>query len=53
MTFNLSFSFVETAQSATSHRSARKRQTVLKLRNKFSREVEGLAQLWNEDRSRR
>ncbi|KYQ53159.1 Cytochrome P450 4C1, partial [Trachymyrmex zeteki] len=51
-TFNLLFAFVESAQSATSHRLARKRRTVLKLRNKFSREAEGLAQLRNEDRSR-
>ncbi|KYN33648.1 Cytochrome P450 4C1 [Trachymyrmex septentrionalis] len=40
-TFNLLFAFMEAAQSATSHRSARKRQTVLKLSNKFSREAEG------------
>lgn len=48
-TFNLLFVFVKAAQSATSHRSAWKRRIVLKLRNKFSKRVEGLTQLRNED----
>lgn len=39
----------ESVQSAASHRSARKRRTVLKLRNKFSGEARG-ARLGNEAR---